>query len=160
RRATRGAWPRWGILRLFCPEEVAGASATWGPSWFQARGVLSPPPWGRSSLWFLSWRLFLMTQSWLHRLLKSKSRPVSRTARKPFGRSRFVPTIDVLDGRLVPSTFHTATLADAGDGLLRAALRQGNALPGADTIVFDDGLTGTIALTGGQLVITDDLAIN
>src|SRR5262245_63824235 len=68
--------------------------------------MLSPPPWGRSSLWFLSWRLFTMTQSWLHRLLKRKSRPVSRTARKPFGRNRFVPKIEALGERIVPSVFH------------------------------------------------------
>src|SRR5262249_60031679 len=75
------------------PEEVAGASASWGPSWFQARGVLSPPRWGRSSLWFLSWRLFVMVPFWLHRLLKRKSVPVSRTARTPFGRNRFLPNL-------------------------------------------------------------------
>ena len=31
---------------------------------------------------------------------------------------------------------------------------------GADVIVFQQGLTGTIALTGGELDITDDLKIN
>src|SRR5262249_40137597 len=142
------------------PEEVAGASASWAPSWFQARGVLSPPPWGRSSLWFLSWRLFFMTQSWLQRLLKRKSRPVSRTARKPFGRDRFLPNIEALDGRIVPSTFHVTTLADGGDGSLRAAVGQANAHPASDTVVFDDGLTGTIALTSGEIDITDDLKVS
>src|SRR5262245_24376144 len=100
-----------------------------------------------------------MTLSWLHRLLKRKSRPVSRTAHKPFGRDRFVPNIEALGDRIVPSTFHVTTLADSGAGSLRAAVAQANALPGADTIDFQPGLTGTIALTGGQLDLTDDLTI-
>src|SRR5262245_53815679 len=100
-----------------------------------------------------------MTLSWLHRLLKRKSRPVSRTAHKPFGRDRFVPNIEALGDRIVPSTFHVTTLADSGAGSLRAAVARANARPGADTIDFQPGLTGTIALTGGQLDLTDDVKI-
>src|SRR5262249_5492196 len=142
------------------PEEVAGASASWGPSCFQARWVRSPPPWGRSSLWFLSWRLFHMVLSWLHRLLNGKSRPVARTARPPFARNRSVLGLEPLGERIVLSTSHVTTLADSGDGSLRAAVAGANAHAGADTIDFQPGLTGTIALTSGEIDITDDLKIN
>src|SRR4029079_10944651 len=43
--------------------------------------VPAPPPWGRSSLFFLSRRVRLMALSRLHRLLK-KSRPLSRSAQQ------------------------------------------------------------------------------
>src|SRR5262245_7760042 len=101
-----------------------------------------------------------MALSWLHHLLKRKSRPDCCTARTPFGRDRFVPGLEALGERIVPSTFQVTTLADGGAGSLRAAVAGANAHAGADAIVFDDGLAGTIALTGGELDITDDLAIN
>ena len=101
-----------------------------------------------------------MTLSWLHRLLKRKSRPASRTGRKEVWRNRFVPNLEALGERIVPSTFQVTTLADAGPGSLRAAVAGANAHAGADTIDFQPGLTGTIALTGGQLDLTDDVKIN
>src|SRR5262249_39404836 len=121
--------------------------------------MLSQPPSGCSSLWLFSWRLFLMTLSWLHRLLKRKSRAVTRTARKQFGRNRFVPNVEALGERIVPSTFHVMTLADGGAGSLRDAVAQANAHSGADTIDFQPGLMGTIALTCGELDITGALKI-
>src|SRR5262249_2540233 len=101
-----------------------------------------------------------MALPWFQRVRKRKSRPVSRTARKPFGGKRFLPNLEALGERLVPSTFHVTTLADAGDGSLRAAVAGANAHPGADTIVFDHRLTGTIALTSGEIDVTDDLKVN
>jgi hypothetical protein len=47
-------------------------------------------------------------------------------------------------------------LADSGDGSLRQAVLDANAHHGVDHIVFAPGLQGTIALTSGQLNITDD----
>jgi hypothetical protein len=70
-----------------------------------------------------------------------------------------VPNPEALGERIVPSAFHVTTLADAGPGSLRAAVAQANAHPGADTIDFQPGLAGTIALTGGQLDLTDDVKI-
>jgi hypothetical protein len=92
--------------------------------------------------------LFLMALSWLHRLLKRKSGPAPRTGRTKPGHARRAPALECLSDRIVPSAFHVSTLADTGAGSLRAAVAQANAHPGADVIVFDDGLTGTIALTG------------
>src|SRR5262245_10554907 len=58
--------------------------------------VPAPPPWGRSSLFFLSRRVHLMALSRLHRLLK-KSRPLSRSAQQR------KLTLETLDERTVLS---------------------------------------------------------
>src|SRR5690242_8783755 len=65
--------------------------------------VPAPPRGGRLSFCFLSWRVLLMTFSWLHRLLKGKSGPVSRTGRKTPGRDRFVPAVEALAERVLPA---------------------------------------------------------
>ena len=54
-----------------------------------------------------------------------------------------------------------AGLADDGSGgtTLREAIQEANSTGGADTIVFQSGLSGTITLTGGQLAIDDDVTI-
>src|SRR5262249_6628548 len=70
------------------------------------------------------------------------------------------PRLEPLEDRSVPATFTVLNLADAGDGSLRQAVLNANALPGADTIRFADGLVGTIGLTGGQLSIADHLTID
>src|SRR5262245_3832870 len=101
-----------------------------------------------------------MALSWLQRLLKRKPGPVSRTGRKKPGHARFVPALEWLSERTVPAAFHVTTLTDGGTGSLRGAITQANAHAGADTIVFESGLTGTIALTGGELDVTGDLKIN
>src|SRR5262245_31279901 len=59
-------------------------------------GVPAPPPWGRLSLCFLSWKVHRMALSWLQRLLK-KSRPLSRPTR------RHTLTLEALEDRTVPS---------------------------------------------------------
>jgi hypothetical protein len=50
-------------------------------------------------------------------------------------------------------------LADSGQGSLRQAILDANAQAGKDTIRFAKGLLGTIALTSGQLSITDHLTV-
>src|SRR5262249_14698206 len=84
---------------------------------------------------------------------RGRPTPVRKPARARLG-------LEALADRIVPAAFHVTTLADSGDGSLRAAITQANAHPGADVIVFNDGLSGTIALTGGQLDITDAVKIN
>src|SRR5437870_998206 len=100
-----------------------------------------------------------MALSWLHRLLTRKSGPVSRTGRKKPGHARFVPALEWLSERIVPAAFHVTTLTEGVAGSLRDAITQANTHGGADTITFQPGLTGTIALTSGELDITDDLTI-
>jgi predicted outer membrane repeat protein len=54
----------------------------------------------------------------------------------------------------VPST--VTNLNDAGDGSLRQAIRD---TPAGDTVDFQPGLSGTITLTTGELLIAKDLTI-
>jgi hypothetical protein len=69
--------------------------------------------------------------------------------------------LEELEGRSLPSTFMVTNLADGGAGSLRRAILDANAQPGADMIRFAPAARdGTIALTGGQLSITDDLVID
>jgi hypothetical protein len=69
-------------------------------------------------------------------------------------------TAETLERRTLFSTFTVLNLADGGEGSLRQAVLDANASPGADTIDFAPGLTGTIALTSGQLTITDGVTID
>ena len=62
--------------------------------------------------------------------------------------------------RVSAATFTVTNLNDSGEGSLRQAIFDANANAGADTIDFQDELVGTITLTSGELVITDDLTIN
>src|SRR5262249_23493134 len=86
---------------------------------------------------------------------RGRGRPAA-AVRKP-ARARL--GLESLDARIVPSTFHVTTLADSGAGSLRAAVARANAHPGAAPLGFASQLPGTIALTGGELDITGDLAI-
>src|SRR5829696_123499 len=65
--------------------------------------------------------------------------------------------IEALERRTLFSTFTVLNLADSGEGSLRQAVQGANVLSGADTIDFADGLLGTIALTSGEMSITDGL---
>jgi hypothetical protein len=49
---------------------------------------------------------------------------------------------------------------DSGDGSLRQAIFDADSSNSGDTIAFQSGLTGTITLTSGSLVIEDSLTIN
>ena len=62
--------------------------------------------------------------------------------------------------RVRASNFTVMNLDDSGDGSLRQAILDANANPGADTIDFQDELSGTIPLTSGELLITDGVTIN
>src|SRR5262249_62405763 len=79
--------------------------------------------------------------------------------RRVYGQG-FVPRLEVLEDRSLPSTFTVLNLADSGAGSLRQAILDANANTGADTINFAPGLKGTVTLTSGQLSITDALTIN
>lgn len=57
------------------------------------------------------------------------------------------------------TTFHVINTDDAGTGSLRQAVDDANNNAGADIIVFDAGSAGTITLTNGDIVITDDVTI-
>ena len=67
-------------------------------------------------------------------------------------------TFETLENRCMLTAFTVINLLDSGPDSLRAAVEAANANPGPDTIDF--ATTGTIALTSGQLDITDSLTIN
>ena len=85
-------------------------------------------------------------------------RAISNTSPRR-ARRRFLPRLEAMEDRSLPSTFTVLNLADSGADSLRQAILDANspAYPGADAINFADGLLGTIALTGGQMSITDAL---
>jgi hypothetical protein len=62
--------------------------------------------------------------------------------------------------RATAATFMVTSLANSGLGSLRQAVRKANASKGADQVVFAPGLTGTITLTTGEILITDPLVIH
>jgi fibronectin-binding autotransporter adhesin len=63
------------------------------------------------------------------------------------------------DPALPGLSFVVINLNDAGFGSLRQAVINANDTPGPNTITFQQGLTGTIALTSGQLTIDEDVDI-
>ena len=82
-------------------------------------------------------------------------RPTRR--RPPVTRLRLEP----LEDRIVLSTFVVGNLDDSGPGSLREAVSAANSNPGADLIRFAPAArAGVIALTSGELAITDDLRID
>jgi hypothetical protein len=80
-----------------------------------------------------------------------------RAARQPQAAVRrpFVPRLDVLEDRCLPSTLTVTNLADSGDGSLRGQLAAASA---GDTIDFAPGLSGTIAL-GSDLTLDRNVSV-
>jgi hypothetical protein len=72
-------------------------------------------------------------------------------------RSTFVPRLESLEDRTVPSTLTVTNLLDKGAGSLRDTITKARS---GDTIVFASGLDGqTITLTSDQLTINKSLDI-
>jgi hypothetical protein len=66
---------------------------------------------------------------------------------------------EFLEDRNVPATFTVSTTADSGPGSLRDAINQSNAAAGSNLIQFAPGVTGTITLTTGELLINNSVSI-
>lgn len=64
----------------------------------------------------------------------------------------------LIAGPSLAADFSVTTSADSGPGSLRQAVAAANAHPGADTISI--GGVGTITLTTGTLLVTDDLTVH
>ena len=72
-----------------------------------------------------------------------------------------VPRFEPLEDRRLLAVFTVTNLDDAGDDSLRAAVALANSTAGDDTIDFAASLAGgTIALSGGELPITETLTID
>ena len=69
-------------------------------------------------------------------------------------------TFETLENRCMLTTFTVLNLADSGADSLRSAILAAEANPGPDVIDFAPAAQGTIALTSGQLDITDSLTVN
>jgi hypothetical protein len=76
---------------------------------------------------------------------------------RPCARARLA--VEPLEERTVPTPFTVSNLNDAGPGSLRQAIVSANVAPGADVIVFQPGLAGTIPLATGVLHIRDSVTI-
>jgi len=61
-----------------------------------------------------------MAQSWMIRMLKKKSRPVSKSGHKQLDLGRFVPVLESLSDRILPAVLATFFSVD---GLLRVEPR-------------------------------------
>ncbi len=68
-------------------------------------------------------------------------------------------TTESLELRSLLTTFTVSSLADSGAGSLRQAILDANGAAGDDEIVFQSGLNGTIALTSGQMMISETVVI-
>src|SRR5262245_125112 len=91
----------------------------------------------------------LFVPSWLKRLLRRDRGSRMRQHAPRSRRSSFVPHLEVLEGRSLPSVLVVTNANDSGKGSLRYAIA--NAQEG-DTIKFSAGLTGkTITLTSGEI---------
>jgi hypothetical protein len=66
------------------------------------------------------------------------------------------PVLERLEPRLLLNAYLVTNLADAGAGSLRAAIAAADSHIGADVVQFQPGLSGTIALTSGELEISGD----
>lgn len=94
--------------------------------------------------------------------MKSFRRLASLFAAPPTAPTSRPPALGVesLEARDVPAAFTVSNLNDAGAGSLRQAILSANNTPGVDDVVFAAGLSGTIALTTGEITITDAVNVN
>src|SRR5262245_51817058 len=70
--------------------------------------------------------------------------------------------LELMEDRAVPATFTVVNTLDSGPGSLRQAISDANVTTGPDTIGFGPGFFSSpraITLTGGQLVVSDSVAI-
>src|SRR5690348_6033009 len=91
-------------------------------------------------------------------MARSPGSPVaSRAAMRPARRPLLAPRGKAPKGP--PAVVIVKNLHDSGPGSLRAAVEYANAHPGT-TINFAGLLSGTIKLTGGELVVSQSTIIN
>ena len=86
-----------------------------------------------------------------------QTRPASKHRKPGRRKCSFVPRLEVLEDRALPSTLTVTNTNDKGPGSLRDTITKAQS---GDTIVFAPGLDGqTITLTSDQLTINNSLDI-
>jgi Ca2+-binding RTX toxin-like protein len=105
-----------------------------------------------------------MALSWLQRLLKRKSGPVSRSGRKKLWGNRFVPSLEALDDRIVPAVtaiLRGPVLSVIGDALDNTITISRDA---AGNILVNNGevpiIAGTPTVANTGLIVINGLAGN
>lgn len=69
---------------------------------------------------------------------------------------RITPQLELMEDRVVPSTFTVTNTLDNGVGSLRQAVALSNMTAGPNTINFAATARGTISLTSGELLVTNN----
>lgn len=69
---------------------------------------------------------------------------------------RTAPQLELMEDRVVPSTFTVTNTFDSGAGSLRQAVALSNMTAGPNTINFAATARGTINLTSGELLVTNN----
>lgn len=88
-----------------------------------------------------------------------RSRRATATRRLAAGTAAALSAGAIAAGSAEAATFGVSNLSDSGPGSLRQALADADGAPGADTITFQSGLSGTINV-GAQLEAFGDVAID
>src|SRR5262249_49799551 len=85
----------------------------------------------------------------------------STNGKRRSSRRRFVPRLELLEGRALPSTFTVLNLADSGEGSLRQAILDANttACPRLGVFTCDRAVRGTNGLSA-QLTISGHRTID
>ena len=83
-----------------------------------------------------------------HPSVRANSQPARRRSRRAW-------RVEYLEERALLSSFSVTNLNDAGGGSLRQAIIDSNNTTGPNEIDFATGLSGTITLTGGELLIAN-----
>src|SRR4051794_38362634 len=86
-----------------------------------------------------------MALSWISRMLKKTSRPVSRSGRKQPNQGRFLPALEPLADRILPAITASFT---PGAGVLTVLGDAGN-----NTIAVSRDAAGHILVNGGAIAV-------
>ena len=95
---------------------------------------------------------------WFRALRRYSRRLQPSKLRSPAARRSAGPRLEVLEDRTLPSTYTVTNLNDSGTGSLRDAIAYADSHANID-IVFKHGLSGTITLTSGELLIGNSVTI-
>jgi hypothetical protein len=93
---------------------------------------------------------------------RRRSAPSARSHASPHKRPTWRPSLELLEGRLLPSVFLVTSTADSGANTLRQAILNANAHPGADMITFNIAGSGVHVIQPASPLtpVTDSVLID